>query len=248
MIKYGMTEIDYTVIRTDRKTLGITVTPDGKVFIKAPIDASAECIEEKVRKRASWILKQQTFFNSFENQMPPRRYISGESHYYLGKQYILRVTEGKRNSVNFKGRSFEIVCNRKSKAESLMKEWYRERAKIKFAEIAEPIIQRFKKYNVEPASLYIQQMENRWGSCTPKGKIILNVELMKAPKPCIEYVITHELCHLLHRNHTAAFYKLLATEMPDWERWKNKLGKMMICNCNCNFNGKEHQWGKCGGN
>jgi predicted metal-dependent hydrolase len=106
-----------------------------------------------------------------------------------------------------------------------MKEWYRERAKIKFAEISEPIIQRFKKYNVEPSSLYIQYMENRWGSCTPKGKIILNVELVKASKPCIEYVITHELCHLLHRNHTSAFYQLLATEMPDWERWKNKLEK-----------------------
>jgi predicted metal-dependent hydrolase len=110
----------------------------------------------------------------------------------------------------------------------LMKAWYRERAKIKFAEIAEPIIQRFKKYHVEPTSLYIQQMENRWGSCTPKGKIILNTELIKAPKPCIQYVITHELCHLLHRNHTAAFYKLLAAEMPDWERWKNKLERLLV--------------------
>ncbi|MDR2848123.1 MAG: M48 family metallopeptidase, partial [Bacteroidales bacterium] len=97
----------------------------------------------------------------------------------------------------------------------------------KFAEIAEPIIQCFKKYNVEPTSLYIQNMANRWGSCTPKGKIILNTELIKAPKPCIKYVITHELCHLLHRNHNSAFYQLLTTEMPDWERWKNKLDRLM---------------------
>jgi predicted metal-dependent hydrolase len=225
-LQYGTTEIQYSITRSERKTLGITVLPNCSIVIKAPIDASIERIEEKIRKRASWILKQQRFFKSFETQIPPRRYISGESHYYLGKQYILRVTEGKHNGISFKGRSFEIVCNRKSKAESLMKEWYRERAKIKFAEIAELIIQRFKKYNVEPTSLYIQQMETRWGSCTLTGKIILNVELIKAPKPCIEYVITHELCHLLHRNHTAAFYKLLATEMPDWERWKNKLEMM----------------------
>jgi predicted metal-dependent hydrolase len=168
--------------------------------------------------------------------MPPRRYISGESHYYLGRQYILHIVEthgcaskncASKNSVNFKGRSFEIVCNRKSQAESLMKEWYRERAKIKFAEIAEPIIQRFKKYNVEPSSLYIQHMENRWGSCTSKGKIILNTELIKVPKLCIEYVIIHELCHLLYRNHTSDFYRLLTVEMPDWKKWKNKLEKML---------------------
>jgi hypothetical protein len=145
----------------------------------------------------------------------------------LGRQYRLYVKEGKPNSVSFKGQYFEIVCSDKLKAESLMKEWYKERAKIKFAEIAEPVIQRFKKYGVEPTSLYIQFMDNRWGSCTPKGKIILNTELIKAPKTCIEYVITHELCHLQQKDHTKAFYDLLSTEMSDWKRWKNKLERMM---------------------
>ena len=108
-----------------------------------------------------------------------------------------------------------------------MKNWYREHAKIKFAEIAEPIITRFAKYGAKPSAIYIQEMENRWGSCTPKGKIILNTELIKAPKPCIEYVITHELCHLLHHDHTKAFFELLEVEMPDWKRWKNKLESFM---------------------
>ena len=83
------------------------------------------------------------------------------------------------------------------------------------------------KYNARPSAIYIQEMGNRWGSCTPKGKIILNTELIKAPKPCIEYVITHELCHLLHHDHTKAFFELLEAEMPDWKRWKNKLEKFM---------------------
>ena len=109
-----------------------------------------------------------------------------------------------------------------------MKEWYRIHAKCKFAEYAEPIIARFEKYGVTPTSLYIQEMENRWGSCTPKGKIILNTRLIMAPRPCIEYVITHELCHLLHPDHTKAFWKLLQKEMPDWERWKNKLERFML--------------------
>lgn len=224
---YGTIVIHYAIQYADRKTLGITVHPDGLVIVKAPIDTSKEIIKEKVSKRASWILKQQAFFKSFGWKMPERRYISGESHLYLGKQYMLRVMDGKPNNVSFKGRCFEIVCTPKSKAGELMQEWYKERAKIKFAEIAEPIIQRFKKYEVEPSSIYIQSMSNRWGSCTAKGKIILNVELIKAPKPCIEYVITHELCHLLHRDHTRVFHELLSKEMPDWERWKIKLEKLL---------------------
>jgi predicted metal-dependent hydrolase len=105
--------------------------------------------------------------------------------------------------------------------------WYLLSAKIKFAEIAEPLIQRFKKYKVEPTGLYIQYMSTRWGSCTPKGKIILNPELIKAPKPCIEHVIIHELCHLIHLDHTQKFLDLQTKEMPDWEKWKERLEKLL---------------------
>ena len=226
-IIYGTLAIPYNVRFSDRKTLGITVTPEGEVILNAPVGTSHKKIEEKLIKRAGWIVKQQNYFLSFGERMPQKQYISGESHYYLGKQYMLRVTEGKPNSAKYKGRYFEVVCTPKSKAADLMKDWYRQRAKIKFAEIAEPIICRFAKYGVAPSSLYIQEMENRWGSCTPKCKIILNTELIKAPKPCIEYVITHELCHLIHRDHTKAFFELLETEMPDWKRWKDKLERSM---------------------
>jgi len=222
-----MKEIKYELVFSNRKTLGITVHPDCQVTVKAPVSATNEQIEKKVAKRASWILRQQNYFKSFVNKMPLRRYFSGESHLYLGKQYILHVAEGKPNNIRFKGRSFEIVCSPKTKAEQLMKTWYKERAKIIFAEIAEPVIQRFKRYKVEPTALYFQEMGSRWGSCTPKGKIILNTELIKAPKPCIEYVITHELCHLIHRNHTKLFFELLTSEMPDWERWKIKLEQLL---------------------
>lgn len=227
-IQFGLSTIHYTVQLSKRKTLSIIVTPDGLVIVKAPDDASTERINEKVHKRASWILKQQHYFRSFGEHTPERRYISGESHLYLGKQYMLRVNKGKPENVKYKGRYFEIVCSPQSKAKELMKEWYRSHAKVKFAEIAEPIIQRFKHYQVEPSSLHLQEMNNRWGSCTNSGKIILNTELIKAPRPCIEYVITHELCHLVHREHNKQFFNLLATEMPDWEIWKNKLERILM--------------------
>lgn len=146
-------------------------------------------------------------FLSFEPRRTEYLYKSGETHYYLGRQYLLKIVEGKAEDVFYKGRYLLIETNDKSplNIKKLLDRWYRDRAKIKFAEIAEPLIQQFKKYEVEPNNLYIQNMKFRWGSCSAKGNIILNPELIKAPKPCIEYVIIHELCHLIHQNHSKAF-------------------------------------------
>jgi len=227
-IHFGTSDIVFNVQYSSRKTLTIAVFPDGSVMVKAPENATIETIHDKLHKRASWIIRQQNYFKSFGNTETERRFISGESHLYLGRQYLLHVAIGKPDSVKYKGRCFEVVCSSKTKAKGLMNDWYRIHAKTKFAEIAEPIIQRFERYHVTPTSIYIQEMYNRWGSCTNSGKIILNTELIKAARPCIEYVITHELCHLIHRNHTKAFYELLAVEMPDWEKWKKKLEQTLI--------------------
>ena len=97
----------------------------------------------------------------------------------------------------------------------------------KFHAIAAPLIDKFKKHKVEPSSIVLRDMPTRWGSCTPKGKIILNPELIKAPKGCIEYVIIHELCHLIHHDHTQKFLDLQTKEMKDWEKWKMKLEKLL---------------------
>ena len=230
--QYGSKNIAYSVSYSDRKTLGITVTPEMEILVKAPYATSSEKIKEKLRKKAPWILKQLSYFLSFEPKTPPRKYVSGESHLYLGRQYRLKVTMAKRNEVKYKGRYIEVYLKGKTKSSEkvreLMESWYRMRAKIKFAEIAEPLIQKFKKYGIEPSNLYIREMPTRWGSCTPKGKIILNPELIKAPKPCIEYVIVHELCHLKHHDHTRKFLELQSKEMPDWEKWKEKLERTMV--------------------
>lgn len=219
--------LEYSLAFSKRKTLGITVHPNGKVIIKAPLDAQKEKIEQKIRKRISWILRQQNYFRSFGEATPKRRFISGESHLYLGRQYRLRISDGTKNEVSYKGHYFEVECTDRKKVEKLMQDWYHARAKIKFAEIAEPVLSVFENLNASPSGIYIKQMENRWGSCTRSGKIILNSELIKAPRPCIEYVITHEMCHLLHPNHTKEFFNLLSNIMPDWEKWKNKLERIM---------------------
>lgn len=198
-----------------------------KVQVAAPENASHERVKKLLRKRAPWILKQQNYFLSFHPKTPPRKFVSGETHLYLGRQYRLKIILGKRPSVSCKGRFIDVTTKNKSKAKELITKWYRQNSKRKFAEIAEPLIERFKKYNVEPSGVYIQEMPSRWGSCTPRGKIILNLELIKAPRRCIEYVIIHELCHLVHHNHTQKFFDLQKKMMPDWEKWKMKLERVM---------------------
>lgn len=220
---YGSEKIEYRLSFCDRKTLGITVHPDRSTEVKAPIGSSIEKIEEKVRKRASWILKQQDHFLSFEPRNTARKYVSGESHLYLGRQYQLLIIQSNEEIVKHTGRNIEIRTNNAQYAQTLLDSWYLEKAKIWFNNIAKPLIERFKKYQVEPEKLEIRKMNNRWGSCSTKGRILLNPELIKAPKASIEYVIIHELCHLVHRDHTQAFFDLQQKEFPEWKKWKNKL-------------------------
>ena len=227
-IQYGATIIDYDIEFAQRKTLSICVNPDSSVCLKAPVDATLEQIQQKVHKRASWILKQKRFFESFGTSTTKRQYISGESHLYLGRQYMLRVKESNVNAVHYQNNIIEIECRHKKDAGILLQTWYRQRANIKFQEYAQPIIEQFSVYGVKPQSLSIKKMDKRWGYCTIDGHITLNPRLICAPRCCIEYVITHELCHLVYRSHNKEFYALLTKEMPHWERWKNKLERILM--------------------
>ncbi len=227
-IQYGATIIDYDIEFAQRKTLSICVNPDSSVCLRAPIDATLEQIQQKVHKRASWILKQKRFFESFGTSTTKRQYISGESHLYLGRQYMLRVKESNVNAVHYQNNIIEIECRYKKDAGILLQTWYRQRANVKFQEYAQPIIEQFSIYGVKPQSLSIKKMDKRWGYCTIDGHITLNPRLICAPRCCIEYVITHELCHLIYRSHNKEFYALLTKEMPHWEKWKNKLERILM--------------------
>ncbi len=226
-IKFGSKQIDFEIEYSDRKTLGITVTPDMDVLVKAPKDSPISKIEETLKKKAPWIIKQQSFFLAFHPKTTERKYISGETHLYLGRQYLLKIVESPDESVKLKGKFIEVKTQDKSRVKQLVNNWYLEHAKTKFHSTALPLIENFRKYKVEPSSIVLREMPTRWGSCTPKGKIILNPELIKAPKGCIEYVIIHELCHLIHHDHTQKFIDLQTKEMKDWEKWKMKLERLL---------------------
>lgn len=226
-IQYGSKKIEYRLEYTNRKSFGITVTPEMDVLVRAPRQATMEEVTKIVKKRAPWILKQQNYFLAFYPKQPPKRFVSGETHMYLGRQYRLRVRTGKAESIKLLGKNIQVICKNKVRAKSLLLDWYLRQAKIKFNEYSLDWIDRFKKFQVSPSALTIRSMTKRWGSCTPRGKIILNTDLIKAPRGCIEYVIVHELCHLVHHNHTKKFIELQSREMPNWEKWKVRLEKIL---------------------
>lgn len=224
-IKFGGRLVVFNLEFSNRKSLSIKVYPDSRVEVVAPLEAKEKNILDKVKLKAFWILKQIDHFNSFKPLTPVRRYVNGETHLYLGRQYRLKIVTGEKDMVKaYRGQLY--IYSQNINPVELKKQldfWYKQRALLIFAELLEEILPRFKRYKVSTPELSIRLMSKRWGSCTPAGRIILNIELIKAPKSCIEYVIIHELCHLIHHNHTKAFQSLLSRMLPDWKKWKDRL-------------------------
>ncbi len=223
-LKFGNRIISYELTFGDRKTMGVKVYPDCSVKVAAPLDTPFDKIKTKLKSRAPWIVKQQNEFLSYHPLTPKRKFINGETHLYLGRQYRLKIEKSNfKNDIKLYGGRFLVYRMKGEKVETILKQWYREKAEIHFNDILQQKWPLFQKYNILYPELQIRKMAKRWGSCTAKDKIILNPELIKAPKGSIEYVIIHELCHLVHHNHTRTFYALQRKMMPDCEKWKERL-------------------------
>jgi predicted metal-dependent hydrolase len=230
-LQYGGQEIVYEIIRRPRKTLEIAVEPDTSVIIAAPQDAALDAIEAKLRKRAAWVTKQQRYFSQFFPRTPERRFISGETHLYLGRQYRLKVVPHLQESVKLTRGIIVVQTHRPNKTDvtkGLVEEWYKERAHIKFPERIEHCLERFPDPEAfRPQGLIVRQTRQRWGSMSPSRRLLLNRRLVQAPVDSIDYVITHELCHILEPHHGPGFFALLDRVMPDWTKRKHRLEKLL---------------------
>lgn len=229
-IEYGTTAIDFSLEYSSRKSLGIKVTPDLGVKVIAPFNASLAQIKEKVGKRAKWIVKQKNYFGDFLPKIPAREYVNGETHLYAGRQYRLKIIRSKKNDVKLSGGRIVVYTTKITEVNHtklLLDNWYRDHAISLFNWRIEQNLLKFSKYKLEFPNLVVKRMNKRWGSCTPNKKITLNPEIIKSPVKCIDYVIIHELCHLIHHNHSPEFYKLQNKMLPDWEKWKNKLENLL---------------------
>ena len=210
------------IIKKDVKNLTLKVKPNCEVILVAPFLASDKILEEFIKDRESWIEKKLDYFKS--HQIPKRELVSGEDFYYLGKRYRLKVFEDSLERVELKREYCYLFVKEKNnfaKKEKIIEDWYRARAKRVFAKI----IKKYQKIvNRDINRVTVRKMKTRWGSCNfQKRNINLNLELIKKPKACIEYVVFHELAHLIYPNHSKDFYNYLSTYMFDWKQRRERL-------------------------
>lgn len=225
-VEYGASTIEYTLIYTPRKTLGISVHPDLSVTVNAPEGSDIELIRQKIRKRASWILRQQRDFRRYSPDFPPRRYVSGETHRYLGRQYRLKVIEDESDGIKLSRGYLYVQVRDKSntgRVRDLVERWYRNHARRVFQERLEACYAKVERLGVPYPELSLRAMQTRWGSCTMSGHILLNPKLIQVPTQLIDYVILHELCHLKEHHHGPTFYTLLDRVLPGWRETKRRL-------------------------
>lgn len=233
-VRFGDVTIIYEVVRSQRrrKTVKITVDPVDGVRVAAPERASQERLSELVRRRAPWILRHLNEDASAYLPRPPHEFVSGESFEYLGRQARLQVMEVDglpRAEVRLLPGRFEVkvraglgASERKSQVAQALERWYRSHAISKIKQRVDVL---GKRLGVQPSAVLVRNQETRWGSCSPNGVLRFNWRIVMSPLSLVDYVVAHELCHLLHPDHGRAFWNRLVSLIPDCELRRQRLRK-----------------------
>ena len=211
---------------TNRRVLRIDVQPSGRVVVFAPSDADLERIRERVKRKGSWIFRELDRIAAWPARTPPRQYLSGETHLVLGKQYRLAIEQADQPRVFVAGRRLNILAidtDDRACCAGLLRAFYTGMARHVFHERLDAMSPPFMRKGMQKPSLIIRAMSKRWGSFTAAGRIVLNVDLVRASPLLIDYVICHELSHAFFPDHGKGWRDLLATVMPDWESRKARL-------------------------
>ena len=223
--------MEVLVVRKPIKNLHLSILPpDGKIRVSSPLHLKDDVIRSLVATRIPWIRRQRATFSAQERQTP-REYISGESHYVLGKAHRLKVVwENGPPSVKVKGRNRIVLQVRRNSSlarrEEVLMGWYRNELRVISAKLLEAWQ---KRIGVAVRSWGIKRMKTRWGTCNRKaGRILLNLELVKKPMACIEYVVVHELLHLIEKKHNERFVELMTKHLPKWRTSKEELNRFML--------------------
>jgi predicted metal-dependent hydrolase len=223
-LRFGSRNLAYTVERTQRrKSIAISVDLTG-VRVLAPADATSDEIEATLQRKAPWVLSKLSLVEEMGPGAAPREFVSGETFHYLGRAYRLRVlpdASAVTTRVRLSGRHLlaplSIGLDQRL-AEIAVRRglivWYERRARER---LPERIAFFAERVGVRPPHLLVRDQEKRWGSCDGRGRIRANWRLMTLPLPLIDYVLAHEVCHVVEPNHRPPFWRLLGVVMPDWE-------------------------------
>lgn len=225
-IELGNIVID--VEQKDIKNIHLSVyPPHGKVRISAPNRMDLDTIRVFAISKLRWIKKQQEAFEK-QDRETQREYLTRESHYFLGERYLMKIVEQESSPrIVLKKKEIQMIVRpdtTQDKKKEILEEWYRSELK----RIVPPIIEKWeKKIGVKSSEYGIKKMRTKWGTCNPEAKRIwLNLELAKKPVECIEYIVAHELMHLLERNHKEKFIELMNEQMPKWRFYREELNRL----------------------
>ena len=211
--------LDYKIQYSNRKTLNISVERDRSVVVRSPKNLSLDKIEEIVQSKGNWIKEKINHIQKYPIDLKAKEFVSGESLLYLGRHYQLLIVDEDFNGVRF-NQNFSISKSNQEHANKLFKEWYLKKALEKIKPLA-------KKYSANLGVNYnkckTSEMKYRWASCTPKNNILFNWRIIKAPVYVLEYLVAHELTHLIEPNHTPEFWNIVSIQVPNYEKAKKWL-------------------------
>jgi hypothetical protein len=227
--KYGNKTIEFEVEYRNRKTLAIQVEPIDKILVLSPKGLPEDIIKEKVKSKSKWIIRKLLDFKDMGYLPFNREFVNGEAFIYLGRNYSLQIVLDKNlknPKVELSNGKFAISTPVKDQVllKKAMEKWYRREAKkiiLKRTEFYKP------KFSIEPRGIKIKEQKKRWGSCTSKGDLLFNWKAIMAPSTVIDYIIVHELSHLIHKNHSQKFWSQIESLIPDYKirkKWLKEYG------------------------
>ena len=226
MIRWGERSANATLLRTARRVLKIDVKPTGAVWIHAPVDADVSTVEARVGRKGAWIFGEIDRIAGYVASTPERRYISGETHLLLGRQYRLAVETSTDARVVVDGGRLVVFARRgddQAHCRRLLMAFYTLTARQVFRERLDAVAPPFLRRGMKAPALIVRPLSKRWGSFTAGGRIVLNVDLVRARPGLIDYVICHELAHAFFPDHSTEWKALLSSALPNWEALKLEL-------------------------
>ena len=212
------------IIKKKVKNINLRIKQDGTVHLTVPMATTEDYINKFIDSKKDWIESKLKYLNECDKKADSVEIINGQSVRYLGERYTIKIIQDLNEGLKLCPEYIEIHVNDsndKTRKKEILNEWYVKRAKDKFLEL----VNKYEEVlNEQVNGIRIKTMKTRWGSCNVKTKNInLNLELIKNPQECIEYVVLHELAHLKHPNHSKQFWEYVGMHMPDWKLRRKKL-------------------------